>query len=110
MKQFTTKQQTEKLIELGFPKPQSIAGVKMGTFMGTKIPCIEKEFAYSIGELIKILPMTIERNAILRIEATGVMWRVMYEGSRGLELLTFRSEPIDALFDMIAELKDKGLI
>ncbi len=56
MKQFTTKQQTDRLIELGYPKPNSIKSAKMGFFMGTIIPCIEKEFAYSIGELMELLP------------------------------------------------------
>lgn len=38
MKQFTTKEQTDRLIELGYPKPNSIKSAKMGVLYGNENP------------------------------------------------------------------------
>lgn len=122
MKQFTTKQQTDRLIELGYPKPNSIKSAKMGFFMGTKIPCIEKEFAYSIGELVELLPKIISDEIWwgkdkgeegiwgLRIDTAGTEygWDISYERDDSAYLYREgRSELIDALYDMMVNLKER---
>lgn len=66
MRQYTTPEQTAKLIELGFEKPKSISGFytkppyeydaktnsKIAVYDDTQYPI----YAYSIGELISFLP------------------------------------------------------
>lgn len=83
MKQCTDKQQTAKLIELGFEKPFFLRRT------------------YLIGELIEML------NGVSELEITrdGSGWGV-YD-----ELRAFTGEElIDNLFDMILKLKEEGVI
>ena len=83
MKQCTDKQQTAKLIELGFEKPFFLRR------------------AYLIGELIEML------NGVSELEITryGSGWGI-YD-----ELRAFTGEElIDNLFDMILKLKEEGVI
>lgn len=109
MKQFTTKQQTEKLVELGFPKPQSIASVKMGTFMGTKIPCIEKEFAYSIGELIGLLPPIHPQTGCGILTHYNIIMDKWVIDSTSMDICC-ENELIDALYGLVIILKGKGIL
>jgi hypothetical protein len=108
MKQYTTPEQTTKLIELGFEKPKSIEVYREGHC----VPFVEQQWMYSIGELIEMLPdvINILHRAILKIEIRGLKWHVKYEGDRGLEYLTYNSQLIDALYDMIVKLKDEELL
>lgn len=94
MKQYLSPEQTAKLIELGFEKPKSMNGEYNGLqFMPTP--------AYSIGELIEMLDGVSE----LDIARFGSGWGA-YD-----ELRAFTSEElIDALYDMIAKLKEEGVI
>jgi hypothetical protein len=69
MKLYTNESQTAKLIELGFEKPKSISGYytkppyeydaktnsKIVVYDDTQYPI----YAYSIGELLSILPSNI---------------------------------------------------
>lgn len=59
MKQFTTPEQTAKLIELGMPKPKSATGISWDTPEGDSpfinANSIEFEYHYSIGELLEII-------------------------------------------------------
>lgn len=56
MKQYTTPEQTAKLIELGFEKPRIAApGLKLEDGVPTIYP------QYTIGELIKILPENVAK-------------------------------------------------
>lgn len=97
MKQFTTPEQTAKLIELGFDKPGSIASVEPIYGMGG----INVAKAYSIGELIEMLNGVSE----FEISRYGSGWGT-YD-----ELRAFSSEElIDSLFDMIVKLKEEGVI
>lgn len=133
MKQYTTPEQTAKLIVLGFEKPKSRPEeeveeilkviVPFGEF---KIPISNNCPAYSIGELIEILPKTInleiwwgkEKGEIgtwgLRIDTDGVeyMWTITYERdhSANLGVVGAGEELIDALYDMILQLKEEGVI
>lgn len=113
MKQYTDSEQTSKLIELGFEKPSSIASVEPIYGMGG----ISIAKAYSIGELIEMLPKSLKNsyNPPLIIECNE-KWRVYYgvqedyscEWSIWLE--EERKELIDVLYDMVVKLKVKGVI
>lgn len=105
MKQYTTPEQTAKLIELGFEKPTM-----------KNIPTSEGEINeewYSIGELIEILPISFETDnddtSWLEIEA-GAVWSVTYSSFGFIDYDCERKELIDALFDMIVTLKEEGVI
>jgi hypothetical protein len=89
MKQYTTPEQTAKLIELGFDKPkQFIEGPTL----------LDSRFAYSIGELIEMLPIT-------RIEFDLKVWvDIPIAGGASAE------ELIDALFEACVKLKEEGVI
>lgn len=104
MKQFTTKEQTDRLIELGYPKPNSIKSAKMGFFMGTKIPCIEKEFAYSIGELMELLPPDkyFGKELIISYSILNSGWICNYGDLRNN---TYNKEAVDALYEMLVKIK-----
>ena len=104
MKQYTTPEQTAKLIELGFEKPKSIVGHD---------DYWSYDYAYSIGELLSLLPISFEiENDItvwLEIEA-GIGWSVTYSSFGFIDYDCERKELIDALFDMIVTLKEEGVI
>ena len=108
MKQYTTPEQTAKLIELGFEKPKSIVEGELYS---------DIYFAYSIGELIEMLPTKIEaevtdeydsETAYLQIEEG---WAISYfNGWCTVEKYTRATELIDALYDMCVKLKEEGVI
>lgn len=94
MKQYTTPEQTAKLIELGFEKP--------------KYECLDKTLRgverwnniqnnYSIGELIEKLPL-------YRIEFDMEIWVDTPRGG------FYAPELIDALFDACVKFKSEGVI
>ena len=109
MKQYTNESQTAKLIELGFEKPASIASVE--PLYGTGGISVAK--AYTIGELIEMLPKEITNGGLtdsLSIYTDhNKMWTVEYSNVLGALLSTYRTELIDALYDMI-RLKEEGMI
>ena len=107
MKQYTTPDQTAKLIELGFEKPCSIASVEPIYGMGG----ISIAKAYSIGELIEMLPEYASQR--LRYVATKRAWifDVDILGKQGrCHRGAYYKELIDALFDMVVKLKEEGVI
>lgn len=111
MKQYLNSDQTAKLIGLGFEKPKSIEAYRDWHY----VPFVEQQLVYSIGELIEMLPKTIEVDIWwgrekgkagtwgLRIDTNGVdyMWTIVV--GAGEEL-------IDALYDMVVQLKEEGVI
>ena len=98
MKQFTTPEQTAKLIELGFDNPK-IAAPKLKWVDGE--PIFEPQ--YTIGELIEILNRVDDEK--LEICRDCGFWLV------GTDLYcTPYRDLIDALYDMITLLKEKGVI
>ena len=107
MKQYTTPEQTAKLIELEFEKPKSIVREYYD------FDAVDMEKAYSIGELIEILPISFENDnddtSWLEIEA-GAVWSVSYSSFGFIDYDCERQELIDALFDMIVELKEEGVL
>ena len=108
MKQYTNSEQTAKLIELGFEKPSSIASVEPIYGMGG----ISVAKAYTIGELIEMLPQVIEfgeKWALypLRVMPTvGGGWAISYCN----EYDERNNDLIDALYDMVVKLKEEGVI
>ena len=107
MKQYLDQQQPAKLIELGFEKPSSISSVEPIYGMGG----ISVAKAYTIGELIEILPemirtcLGIGRLEIRNVASAG-LWQVVYIGG----YLCQRRELIDALYEMLVTLKEEGVI
>jgi len=91
MKQYTDKNQTAKLIELGFPKPKSICLSSDNDVM--------VRGAYSIGELIEFL-----EHRIYRIE-NDMQWLV--DGAR---VYGADKELINALFKACVTLKEEDRI
>ena len=107
MKQYTTPEQTAKLIELGFEKPSSIASVEPIYGMGG----ISVAKDYSIGELIEMLPMIIGKDYgyTLSIYMGGAWWIVAYDNGDEYTTLysIIREELVDALFDMVVKTKEE---
>lgn len=127
MKQYLSPDQTSKLIELGFKKPKSISGycqrgpyeydaetnTKMVVYDDTQYPI----YAYSIGELIEMLPEAIceskedDYHYFLSIETDSLIWKVFYESEDEVTLCsTFGVELIDALCSMLTILKRQGTL
>lgn len=109
MKQCTDKQQTAKLIELGFARPRIAApGLKWEDGVPTIYP------QYTIGELIKILPENVakedEMPSTLNISLMNGEWCVQYADFLGTDFEFCNTELIDALYDMCVKLKEKGVI
>lgn len=114
MKQYTSQEQTAKLIELGFEKPKSIISAMAYKEDFVSEPCLDCERAYSIGELIKMLPKHIFPDGVcydLQIHTNQNMWVVKYSALFYGEFEYFYSkELIDALYAMIIKLKEEGVI
>ena len=114
MKQYTTHEQTAKLIELGFREPKSKVDGKVIYEPDADLE-IEWEKAYSIGELIEFCPRVIGRigqdYVTIEISHDTVHWIVGYtDFDDRLTYATSNSELIDAIFDMLIKLKEKELI
>ena len=109
MKQYTTPDQTAKLIELGFEKPKGLADAEPSSGKWVRP-------AYSIGELIEMLPTDNnigwnirKHNSITDISKT--QFSVIVDVNMLLSAYTTESEElIDVLFDMIVKLKEEEMI
>lgn len=117
MKMYTSRDQTAKLIELGFEKPKSIIDVWAHE---TEIDMeYEYEFAYSIGELIEMLPQYFEYKGgvtgipidyyALTIRQNVVMYCDPYMDWVEIQCDDHK-ELIDNLYDMVVRLKEEGVI
>lgn len=104
MKKFTTKEQTQCLITLGFPRPCSISNFEeIVDYPGTTV---NFDYDYSIGELIGFLP-----NNEWAIFAPSEQVEMFYDVTVDeLKYSKYRIELIDALVDACVELKIKGVI
>jgi hypothetical protein len=110
MRQYTTPEQTTKLIELGFKRPKMAPPVPK--WVDGK-PTFEPQ--YTIGELIEMLPRTIKVYYDLSIFCTTQGWWVLYgmigdSGMWNVEYELYRKELIDALYDMVVKRKEEGMI
>jgi hypothetical protein len=110
MKQYLTPEQTAKLIELGFEKPNGSHRYWRGNEL-----VINNN--YSIGELIEMLPEDIEdkynRGVWYFRNITGIS--VYYSREErmywtDLYISCLNEELIDNLYDMIVKLKEEGVI
>lgn len=116
MKQYTNEIQTAKLIELGFEKPKNERWVlDVANESTPSIQNIVKRQDYSIGELMEMLPQTINVFYDLSIMRSHKGWWVLY-GLIGdgdiwsVEHEVYRNDLIDALYNMIIMLKEEGVI
>ena len=100
MKQYLNSEQTAKLVELGFEKPKS--EVKERTFDDWYI-----RPAYSIGELIEMLPKIYDSEGLLiEYHYMADVWIVRYP----TKILIHKEDLIDALYEMVVKLKEEGVI
>ena len=106
MKQYTTIEQTAKLIELGFEMPKNIES--HDGYWGY-------DYAYSIGELFSFLPKVISNEkfdyATINIFHDTINWVVGYEDTDGvMRFITSDIELIDVLCTLCRKLKAEGVI
>lgn len=97
MKQYTSKDQTAKLIELGFPKPKP-------NFYQNGVTWIQCEGNYSIGELIEFLESNTDIN--IWYDGKSHYWYVDY----GLRRIGIDNNLVDALYFACKTLKEEGVI
>ena len=111
MKQFTTPEQTAKLIELGFDTPRN--------FFESLAFADKSRCSYSIGEMIEMLPQYLDYKGgvaympidyyALTIRQNVVMYCDPYMDWVEIQCNDHK-ELIDNLYDMILELKEEGMI
>lgn len=112
MKQYTTPDQTAKLIELGFEKPRS----SHWHWQGNELVINNN---YSIGKLIELLPQYLEYKGnvtgipidyySLTIRKNVVMYCDPYMDWVEIQCDDHK-ELIDNLYEMIVKLKEEGVI
>ena len=109
MKQFTNKEQTQHLIELGFPRPNSISDFEeIVDYQGTTVI---HDFDYSIGELIEFLGMHLMGIHPTTICDLPIHYVVQYQRNpKKLAYKEIQGELIDKLYDACVELKNEGVI
>ena len=109
MKQYTTKEQTQHLIELGFPEPKSVSEVNY--FDNAYTTETELEYAYSIGELIEFLGIHLMEIDVYVICDLPIKHRVRYKiEPNKVGFKEIHGELIDKLYDACVELKKEGVI
>ncbi len=106
MKQFTSKDQTAKLIELGFAEPK--------TKLPFEVANDELGYTYSIGELIEMLPNVVESEdseyATLQIYFDLFYWIIEYTGVEETQYVTSAVDLLDAFYDMLIKLEEEKLL
>lgn len=116
MKQYTTPEQTAKLIELGVGFRPAL--IWKEPFEGRDTIIYDH---FSIGELIEMLPVYCwykygdkAFRALIQIKFYLARWHIVYrkieEGHCGHLYDCGSDELIDALYNMIVRLKEKGVI
>lgn len=115
MKQYTTPEQTAKLIELGFEKPKNRLVKQRFDRSTSSWIVVGEERDYSIGELLSFLPPKIWDDyaqiyweLCIDWDIIGNVWRVVYFHKALMRC--YGEELIDALFDMVLRLKEEGVV
>lgn len=108
MKQYTSVEQTAKLIELGFVPKAKIKEVR--TVHSEVV--VDHDCNFTIGELIEMLPDAIceshddSCHYHLSMDTDACMWRVRYIDDFDVTLCaTYDVDLINALYDMCVKLK-----
>jgi hypothetical protein len=106
MKQYTTPEQTAKLIELGFEKPKSEVKAEQAGDYAWYNP------AYSIGELIGMLPPRTHSGGFdwdldIHHDYKFERWLCFFNPENQIGVAT---ELVDALYNLIIKLKEEGVI
>lgn len=111
MKQYLDESQTAKLIELGFERPFRNEYLYIVEQYGY---AVNKERNFTIGELLSFLPENIakenEMPSTLNISLMNGEWCVQYADFLGTDFEFCNTVLIDALYDMLVKLKEKGVI
>ena len=105
MKQYTSPEQTAKLIELGFEKPRTKIPFEVGNE--------EQGYTYCIGELIEMLENAVQKDNFitdLDISCDEIAWLVRYISEGVGRFKTQMPDLIDALYLMVIKLKEEGVI
>ena len=103
MRQYTTPEQTAKLIELGFERPKTI----VDKYYDYDAEAYKEVNHYSIGELIEMLPMIVDYFTLwIGRDERSNQWFVKYHP----RTLVIDEELVDALYDMCVKLKEEGVI
>ena len=114
MKQFTNKEQTQHLIELGFPKPKSISDYDFDWDVFEEYNYytnVEFEYNYSIGELIEFLGMHLMGIHPTTVCDLPIIYVVQYKRNpQKVAYKEIQGELIDKLYDACVELKKEGVI
>ena len=107
MKKYLDSSQTARLITMGFSAPKSVHKLSLDLDMDT-VP----HFGYSIGDLIDFLPKEIydEDEDVMATLQISSGWEVFYSTYTDIFYYQMNKELIDALFNMVVQLKEKGLI
>ncbi|MBR2014137.1 MAG: hypothetical protein IJ998_01795 [Alistipes sp.] len=111
MKQYTTPEQTARLIELGFEKPKFGIETQLCNIKGQLLQAATIVGDYTIGELIEMLPPHISHGdrgfiSYLSIAPYVQGWKVAYTHI----YIMLDSELVDALYHTIVKLKEEGVI
>lgn len=106
MKQYTTTEQTAKLIELGFREPFINEYLHIVEEYGY---AVNKERNFTIGEPRALLPKA-DRAGERSMVYDGLEWVIDWDNDDGTINQVVATELIDALYDMILKLKEEGVI
>lgn len=116
MKQYTTNEQTAKLIKLGFEKPKNRLVKQRFDRSTSSWIVVGEEGDYSIGELIEMLPEATCRSNnddihyYLTIYNDAMYWNIAYRDGDDELCHIVADELIDALYDMVVKFKEEGVI
>lgn len=110
MKQYTNEIQTFKLVEMGFKKPNGLEFLVREQDNPDNAQIVQR-MAYSIGELIEMLPekITIDGWDYSRVISENEVCYYFWELEVYFCICDSNIQLIDNLFDAIVRLKEEGV-